>query len=154
MKLLSVLITTIVLTTLLSAKEIKNFGETLTLKETTLISKIFKTPAEYVDKAVLVEGRIIDVCKKRGCWIKIASDKEFESILIKVDDGVIIFPMESKGKMAKVEGKIEKVEFSMEQTIEREKHKCEMEGKEFDKSKVTKPHVMYRLRALGADVEM
>ena len=131
-----------------------HFGEELTLKDTTQISDILKAPQSYLDKTVKVEGRIIDVCKKRGCWIKIASDSEFESILIKVDDGVIIFPMEAKGKMALVEGTIEKVEFSMEQTIKREKHECEKEGKEFDESKVTKPHVMYRLRAVGAVIEM
>ncbi|NOG43711.1 MAG: DUF4920 domain-containing protein [Calditrichaeota bacterium] len=150
----SVIITSLILAGLLFAADTKNFGEKLTLNETTQISKINETPEDFVDKAVLVEGRIIDVCKKRGCWIKIAGDKEFESILVKVDDGVIIFPMESKGKMAKVEGKIEKVEYTMEQTIEKEKHKCEMEGKEFDASKVTKPDVLYRLRALGADIEM
>lgn len=136
------------------AADTKNFGEDLTLKETTLISTILEAPEKYVDQKVMVEGRVLDVCKKRGCWITVAGDKDFESILVKVDDGVIIFPQESKGKMAKVEGVIEKIEFTMEETIEREKHECEMEGKEFDASKVTKPDVMYRLKASGAAIEM
>ena len=154
MKFKAVVFASVFLAVLLFASETKNFGEQLTLKETTLISEINKTPEDYIEKDVLVEGLIIDVCKKRGCWIKIAGDAEYESILVKVDDGVIIFPMESKGKMARIEGKIEKVEYSLEQTIERQKHKCELEGKEFDEAKVTKPDVMYRLRALGADIEM
>jgi len=134
--------------------ETKNFGQELTLKETTPISEILKAPKDFMEKTVLVKGRVLDVCQKRGCWMKIASDSEFESILIKVDDGVIVFPMEAKGKMALVEGTMEEVEFTMEQTIERQKHECEKEGKEFDAAKVSKPDVMYRLRASGAEIEM
>lgn len=150
----NILIAVLILSGMLFATETKTFGEKLTLKETTLISEINASPEKHVDKAVRIEGRVIDVCKKRGCWIKIASDKEYESLLVKVDDGVIIFPMESKGKMALVEGKIEKVTLSMEQTLKREEHKCELEGKKFDAAKVTKPEVLYRLRATGAQIEM
>ena len=149
-----IILISILVFSMLFADDIKNFGEEITLKEKTQISSILEKPDDYVGKKVLVEGRVLDVCKKRGCWMKIAGEKEFESILIKVDDGVIIFPMEAKGKIAQVEGSIEKVEFSMEETMEREKHKCEMEGKEFDASKVTKPDAIYRLRALGAEITM
>jgi uncharacterized protein DUF4920 len=154
MTLKSVIIASLLLTGILFANDIKNLGEKLTLKESTAISEINKTPESFLGKTVLVEGRVIDVCKKRGCWVKIAGDKEYESILVKVEDGVIVFPVEAKGKMAKVEGTIEKVEYTLEQTKERAKQKCEMEGKEFDEAKVTKPDVMYRLRATGAAIEM
>ncbi|MCB0283773.1 MAG: DUF4920 domain-containing protein [Calditrichae bacterium] len=139
---------------ILWAADTKNFGEDLTLKETTAISTILESPEKYVDQKVMVEGRVLDVCKKRGCWITVSSDKDFESIMVKVEDGVIVFPQESKGKMARVEGVIEKIEFSMEETLAKEKHECEKEGKEFDASKVTKPDVMYRLKATGAAIEM
>lgn len=139
---------------ILWAADTKNFGEDLTLKETTAISTILESPEKYVDQKVMVEGRVLDVCKKRGCWITVSSDKDFESIMVKVEDGVIVFPQESKGKIARVEGVIEKIEFSMEETLAKEKHECEKEGKEFDASKVTKPDVMYRLKATGAAIEM
>jgi hypothetical protein len=154
MKLRLVVIMLFIITGLLSASEIKNYGEKLTLKETTLISEINKSPEKYVDKAVLVEGRVIDVCKKRGCWIKIAGDKEDESILVKVDDGVIVFPQESKGKMAKVEGKIEKIELTSDETKKEGKHTCGKDCKECDSSKASQVKVTYRLRALGADIEL
>ena len=139
---------------MLWASDTKNFGEELTLKETTSISSILANPEKFIDQKVMVEGKVLDVCKKRGCWMTIAGDKDFESLMIKVEDGVIVFPQEARGKTAKVEGVIEKIEYTMEETIAKEKHECEMEGKEFDESKVEKPDVMYRLKAIGAVVEM
>ena len=82
----------------------KKYGKALTLKETTKISEILAKPEAYNGKRLLVEGSIVDVCKERGCWIKIASDKEFESLTFKVDDGVIVFPLDAKGKKAHGEG--------------------------------------------------
>ncbi len=55
-------------------------------------------------KRVKVEGPIVDVCSEKGCWIAIGSDKEFQTIRFKVDDGVIVFPMTLKGSNAVVEG--------------------------------------------------
>ena len=88
------------------AKETKNYGEKITLKEKTSISKILENPEAFVGKKVLVEGTVVDVCEKRGCWINLSSDKEFESIRIKVNDGEIVFPMETKGQKALVEGEV------------------------------------------------
>ena len=82
----------------------KNYGKQLTLKEKTPISAILKDPKAYNGKRVQVEGTIVEVCEERGCWIKIASDKPFESIRFKVEDGVIVFPLDAKGKMALAEG--------------------------------------------------
>ena len=84
----------------------------------------------------------------------ITDEADSVSIVAKVEDGVIVFPQEASGKMAVVEGKIEKIEYSLEKTIEMEKHQCELEGKEFDASKVTKPKVTYRIWAYGAEIEM
>lgn len=84
----------------------KKFGKEITLKETTKISAITAAPDDFSDKRVLVEGTIVDVCAKRGCGVKIASDKEHESLMFKVQDGVMVFPMETKGKQIRAEGVI------------------------------------------------
>ena len=132
----------------------EHFGEKLTLSDTTTISEILNAPENFLDKRVLVQGRVVEVCKHRGCWIKITDESDSLSIVAKVEDGVIVFPKEASGKLAVVEGKIQKIEYSMEETIEHEKHKCELEGKEFDASKVTKPRTTYRIWAYGAEIEM
>lgn len=136
----------------LIAGEKKQFGEKLTLSDTTKIATILDQPEDYLDKKVLVQGRVIDVCQHQGCWIKISDETDNVDIIAKVEDGVIVFPQEASGKMAIVEGEIQKIEHSMEKTIEQEKHKCELQGKEFDASKVTKPNVSYRIWAYGAEI--
>ena len=100
-----------------------------------------------------MEGRVVDVCKKRGCWMEIASDKEFETIKVKVTDGEIIFPIEGKGRLSFVEGTVEKLELSKEQLIRSMKHYAEEEGREFDPATVTEGKAIYRIRGLGAKID-
>ncbi len=136
-----------------SLAEGKKYGKGVTLKDKTKISKILANPEDYVGKKVLVEGMIVDVCSKRGCWMEIASDKEFEKIKIKVEDGEIVFPMEEKGKNALVEGTIEKIEMTKEQAMEKAKHHAEETGQKFDPASVTGPDVFYQIRGIGAVIK-
>ena len=82
----------------LFADDVKKYGKEITLTEKVKISQLLENPKNYEGKKVLIEGIVLNVCKKRGCWIELASDKEFESIRVKVQDGVIVFPMEVNGK--------------------------------------------------------
>jgi len=84
----------------------KKFGSALTLTEVTKVSDIYANPETFSGKRVLVQGPIVDVCAQMGCWLALGSDKEFETIRFKVEDGVIVFPMSIKGMNAKVEGVI------------------------------------------------
>ncbi len=123
MKLFLTLLLSFFVTIPASASDGKKYGEEITLKEKTPISKILETPVEFKDKRVLVEGTVIGVCAKRGCWIKLASDKEYESIIVKVNDGDIVFPIEAKGKTALVEGTIYSV------IVENKDHDCDNDKK-------------------------
>ncbi|MEJ2204908.1 MAG: DUF4920 domain-containing protein [Gemmatimonadota bacterium] len=126
------------------------YGEPLTLSEVTPISAILDDPESYVGEPVLVEGLVVAVCEMRGCWMDIASDREFEKIQIKVDDGVIVFPMTAEGKTALVEGVVEVLELSYEEALEAARHKAEEHGEEFDPTTVTGPETTYRIRGHGA----
>jgi len=128
-------------------------GEKLTLNKVTKVSEINKHPEKYLGKRVLVEGLVIDVCAARGCWMDIASDMPFQKMQIKVVDGVIVFPMEAKGRTAQVEGIVEKLEFDLEETIEYYEHQAEEKGIEFDPKSVTEPMKIYRVRGLGAVIK-
>ncbi|MDP2089152.1 MAG: DUF4920 domain-containing protein [Flavobacteriaceae bacterium] len=141
------------ITSNLFAQNGKKYGNKITLKEKTSISAIQENPEKYVGKTVLVEGLIVDVCEKRGCWIEIASDKEFEKIRFKVDDGVIVFPMEIKGEIVLAEGIVEKLTFTKEQLIEQGIHQAEEHGTTFDPNSVTKGKTTYRLKGLGTVVK-
>ena len=130
----------------------KTYGEPLTGKDVTPISKLLADPEPYVGKTVRVKGLITEVCEKRGCWVTLASDEEFEELRIKAKDGVIVFPMQAKGKKATAEGVFTKIEMSMEQTLKYKEHHAEEQGEEFDPASVTEPLVYYQVNVTGAVV--
>ena len=126
------------------------YGEPLTGTETILVSELLSDPEPHLGQVVRVEGLITGVCEKRGCWMSLAGDREFEEIRIKVDDGVIVFPLEAKGRHATAEGVFTKIEMTLEQTVAYRKHHAEEHGEEFDPSTVTGPSVFYQIRGTGA----
>ena len=103
--------------TVSSLVEAKSFGAGVTLTKVTQVSEIMANPKEYVGKKVKIKGLVVDVCAKRGCWLYVAGDKPFQKIQIKVDDGVIVFPMSARGKTAIVEGVVEKLDMTREEAI-------------------------------------
>lgn len=129
----------------------KSYGEPLTLTESTTVSAILDDTDAHLGKKVRIEGMVVDVCSMRGCWMEVAGDRPFETIKIKVDDGVIVFPLTAKGKSAIVEGVVEKLELSHEQVVKMKKHEAEEKDEKFDPSTISEGDlVIYRLRGLGA----
>jgi hypothetical protein len=128
----------------------KTYGKPLGGKDTTKISALMADPDLFVGKTVRVEGLITAVCEKRGCWMSLASDVEFEELRIKVDDGVIVFPIEARGKRAIAEGEFSKIVMTLEQTIAYRKHHAEEHDLEFDPSTVTEPLTRFQINATGA----
>jgi len=129
------------------------YGKDITLKEKTKISAIISDPQKYVGKNVLVEGTVVGVCEKRGCWIDLASDKKFQKIKIKVNDGEIIFPMEENGKSALVEGTVYEIKMTKEQALEKAKHEAEEHGTKFDPESIKGPVTIYQIKGLGAVIK-
>jgi hypothetical protein len=128
------------------------YGEALTLDEITPVSAILDEPDSWVGRRVLVQGMVVAVCEMRGCWMDIAGDREFEKIQIKVDDGVIVFPLSAKGKQALVEGVVERLDLSAEEAVAEAQRKAEEHGEAFDPASVTGPQTIFRIRGLGAVV--
>jgi hypothetical protein len=150
---LSLILSIFILFPALSSAASTKLGEPLSLTTVTKVSEINKNPGQYLGKKVLVEGLIIDVCAARGCWLDLASDVPFEKIKVKVVDGEIVFPMEAKGKLARVEGIAEEIKLTQEQAIQMGKHHAEEQGIAFDPASVTGPVSFYRIRGLGAEIE-
>lgn len=130
----------------------KILGKPITLTEVTSISQILENPAELRGDTVLVQGTIVDVCKKRGCWMELSSDKEFQSIRVKVKDGEIVFPLSAKGSAALVQGVVEQLVFTKEEVIKMEQHQADEHGTEFDPSTITEGKTIYRIRGIGAQI--
>lgn len=136
-----------------AVSDAKTYGAGITLTKTTAVSDILSHPKEYLGKKVKVKGLVVAVCAKRGCWINIAGDKPFQKIQFKVEDGVMVFPMSARGKIATVEGVVEKLELTREEAIAHHKHLAMERGETFNPATVKGGEVIYRIKGTGAEVE-
>lgn len=85
-------------------------GAGVSIKEATPIATILAAPDAFVGKTIRVDGVATAVCEDMGCWMSIASEADAEkTIRVKVEDGVIVFPMSAKGKKVSAEGVFEVV---------------------------------------------
>lgn len=81
-------------------------GAGVSIKEATPIATILARPDEFVGKTIRVDGVATGVCEDMGCWMSIAPAGQADgpTVRLKVEDGVIVFPMSAKGKMVSAEG--------------------------------------------------
>ncbi|MDO8802878.1 MAG: DUF4920 domain-containing protein [Elusimicrobiota bacterium] len=133
-----------------SAPKGVKYGKGIGSGKTVKISELFARMDAYEGKLVRVEGLVVAVCPKRGCWLRIGSDKQFQELQFKVQDGQIVFPMSAQGKYVVAEGIMRKVRLSLEQTISYLKEEAEERGELFDESKVKEPLVFPKLEGIGA----
>jgi hypothetical protein len=125
-------------------------GSPLTLKETLSVDKVAGSPDAYVGKAVQVKGKVTEVCEMMGCWMNLADVTSGKLIKIKVNDGDIVFPKDSIGKLAIAEGKLVKFELTREQAIEKARHEAEEQGRKFDPASVKRGATIYQIQGTGA----
>lgn len=89
------------------------FGTGVTLETATPIADVIAKPADYAGKTIRVEGVVTGVCQHMGCWMTLApagaTGEKPAALRLKVDDGVIVFPVSTRGKTAVAQGVIEKV---------------------------------------------
>jgi hypothetical protein len=116
------------------------------------VSELLANPDRYLGQAVRVDGLVTGVCPRRGCWMELASDKEFQTIRIKVDDGVMVFPLDARGRPASAEGVFTRIEVPAERVEAMKRHDAEEKGVPFDPRSVKGPEVVYLIRGTGAVV--
>jgi hypothetical protein len=126
----------------LAAEE--KFGAGVTLKEATPIAKLLESPAAFVGKTVRVEGVVSAVCEEMGCWMELKDETSGKSIQLKVDDGVIVFPVAAKGKKGSGEGIFEEIGATDPQAMEA--------AKKDDPQHKAMQAMKYRIKATGAVV--
>lgn len=84
-------------------------GTGVNLKDTTAIKSLIEQPAAHVGKTLRVDGIATAVCTHMGCWMAVAAegDEKGPTVRLKVDDGVIVFPVTAKGRKVSAEGVFE-----------------------------------------------
>ena len=132
--------------------EDKTYGEGVTGEDIVLVSDLLAKPDDFIGKTVRVKGTAVGVCAHRGCWINVAGDKEGETVRVKVQDGVIVFPPEIVGDTVIAEGVWTANELTMEQTKKVCAAEARKEGKEFDEGEVTTCMTLYQISGTGAVV--
>ena len=92
------------------AQETK-LGTGVSLTESTPIQALIEKPSDYVGKTVRVDGVATAVCEHMGCWLAVApqDDPKGATVRLKVEDGVIVFPVSAKGRKVSAEGVFEEV---------------------------------------------
>jgi hypothetical protein len=122
-----------------------SFGAGVSLKDTTPIDRIIAKPSDFEGKTVRVEGTVSAVCTEMGCWMALAPDKaqDGSTLMIKVDDGVIVFPVSAKGKRAAAQGVVQRVGGD---------HESHSAAAEHAKAQGKQAPVAYQIKATGAIV--
>ena len=87
------------------------YGTGVTLDAATPIEAVIADPGAFAGKAIRVEGIVTAVCAHMGCWMTLApaATPEAATLRIKVDDGVVVFPVSAKGRQAAAQGVVERV---------------------------------------------
>lgn len=122
------------------------FGAKLTLKKATRLSKAISSYKSYQGKKILIHGEIVQVCKKKGCWMVVKAGEEDVRITFK-DYGFFV-PQAVLGKQARIEGHL----FQKTLSIEDQKHYLLDEGKKQEAKKIMAPKKVYSFVATGVVV--
>lgn len=131
----------------------QTFGTGANMDTTVSISQILSSPANYLSAPVTVEGTIIKVCQKRGCWAELASDKKYQSLRMKVRDGDMVFPLTAIGKTAYATGMLSAKELDVEQTKRYLAYQAQEANQSFDEASVTAGMTVYQLTPHGVTIK-
>lgn len=82
----------------------QRFGEPITLTETTALSDIVRSPAQYANQTVRTEGVVSAVCQARGCWMQIADGDN--RVHVRMHGHSFFVPRTSAGHHARVQATV------------------------------------------------
>ena len=136
-------------------QSISLYGDDFNYDSIQSIPSLINNANQFLDKQIVTEGKIVDVCPMKGCWIEIKDFDSDQIIRVKVQDDVIIFPQDSKKKKVIVNGIFTKIEFTEDQAIKWKIHLAEEKGLKLEESDVTLDSsdlIEYRIKGLGAKI--
>lgn len=137
-----------------SADGYQFYGFNVSEKSEVRIGQLLKRPDDYVDKLVKVVGLVNDVCPMRGCWVEVIENQGNERIRFKVQDDVVVFPVEAVGQEIIAEGILRRYEMSKDQATRWLAHLAEEKNESFDASTVTGPMDFYQIEGKGAKIAL
>jgi hypothetical protein len=82
----------------------RSWGQPITLTTTTPMGEAIKTFDAIKDQDVLTTGKIINVCKKKGCWFTLETD--VQTVRVKFKDYAFFVPKDLAGRTARAQGRL------------------------------------------------
>jgi hypothetical protein len=122
----------------------ENYGAPVKAGKPVSLEAAIKQLANTSTANVLVESKVEKICVVKGCWMGLVNNTGDVRVTFK--DYAFFVPPSLIGKTVVVEGKLEKVTMTLEET----KHYVKDAGG--DPSTVTAPRVEYRIVASGVEV--
>lgn len=90
-----------------NAEEQENFGAPIGDSPQLDLATIIDDPSSFIEKQIIVEGKVVQVCQKKGCWLELATTTDDgSSMQVRFEDYAFFVPMDSSGQHAKLEGKV------------------------------------------------
>jgi hypothetical protein len=119
-----------------------DYGAGITRATVDDFAAVMTSPEEYRSRPVLVRAEVIDVCKTKGCWLKVKSGDHVARV--KFHDYSFFLPKDCEGKTAWIEGVVERRTASVEEL----KHYAGESGTE-DPAAITAPATVVGFVATG-----
>jgi hypothetical protein len=92
-----------------------------------------------------IKARIVEVCPKKGCWLKLQLNEK-ETAMVKMKDYGFFLPVSAKGKTVVIDGEVKKKTISVAEL----KHYAEDAKKSKEEiDAITKPEEEIRVTAKG-----
>ncbi|UII75116.1 DUF4920 domain-containing protein [Flagellimonas sp. HMM57] len=99
--------------------------------------------------ATQISGTIVEVCKSKGCWMKVDTGNK-EQVFVKFKDYGFFVPTDSENGKVVMNG----VAFVEEVSVDEQRHYAEDAGKSKEEvAKITKPKRTLRFEASGVQIE-
>jgi len=147
---LAFMLCTIAFATTTHAQTAAYFGEKINAKGSVAVAKIPKMlQGKDSIATVKVSGKVIEACKKKGCWMTMDMGGE-RKLLVRFKDYGFFVPKDSDGKVATIEGKVKKEVIDVA-TL---RHYAEDAGKSKEEiEKITQPEEKYTFEAVGVIIK-
>lgn len=132
-----------------SAQPGVQYGKAITITGAINVQQLeanLHTDSSYTGK---VTGKVVEVCKKKGCFIRVSREGEGDPILVRFKDYSFFMPQDIVGKTVVLEGQANVREISVAQ----QQHFAEDAGKDAEEiAKITVPKVDINILADGVVV--
>ncbi|SFB95877.1 protein of unknown function [Parapedobacter composti] len=133
-----------------SAKPGIQYGKAITPKGAISVPQLEAKLASDSSYTGKIEGQVVEVCKKKGCFIRIQREGSGDPILVRFKDYGFFMPQDIVGKTVVLEGQAKVKEVSVAQ----QRHFAEDAGKNADEiASITEPKVDINIIADGVVVK-